>query len=70
MTSPDKVVFLVDVDNSLLDNDHIEADLKNHLEREFEPESRDRYWAILEALRATPQSSEPGGTGPISGGAE
>jgi FMN phosphatase YigB (HAD superfamily) len=52
MTAPDKVVFLLDVDNTLLDNDHIQTDLRNHLEREFGPESRDRYWATFEALRA------------------
>jgi FMN phosphatase YigB (HAD superfamily) len=44
------VVFLVDVDNTLLDNDRIQGDLKRHLEREFGAASRDRYWAILEAL--------------------
>jgi FMN phosphatase YigB (HAD superfamily) len=44
------IVFLVDVDNTLLDNDHIQADLKRHLEREFGAACRDRYWAILEQL--------------------
>jgi FMN phosphatase YigB (HAD superfamily) len=44
------VVFLVDVDNTLLDNDRIQDDLRRHLEREFGAASRDRYWAILEAL--------------------
>src|ERR1700746_3320583 len=48
MTTPDQTVFLVDVDNTLLDNYHIQADLKRHLEREFGAASRDRYWAILE----------------------
>jgi FMN phosphatase YigB (HAD superfamily) len=43
-------VFLVDVDNTLLDNDRIQADLKRHLEREFGAASRDRYWAIQEQL--------------------
>jgi FMN phosphatase YigB (HAD superfamily) len=43
------IVFLVDVDNTLLDNDRIQDDLKRHLEREFGAASRDRYWAILEA---------------------
>ena len=43
-------VFLVDVDNTLLDNDRIQDDLKRHLERAFGATSRDRYWAILEAL--------------------
>jgi len=46
------IVFLVDVDNTLLDNDRIQADLKRHLEREFGAATRDRYWAILEALFA------------------
>ena len=44
------VVFLVDVDNTLLDNDRIQDDLKRHLEREFGPATRDRYRTILEAL--------------------
>jgi FMN phosphatase YigB (HAD superfamily) len=50
MTPTSPVVFLVDVDNTLLDNDRIQDDLKGHLEREFGAGSRDRYWAILEAL--------------------
>jgi FMN phosphatase YigB (HAD superfamily) len=45
-------VFLVDVDNTLLDNDRIQADLRRHLEREFGVACRDRYWAILEQLFA------------------
>jgi FMN phosphatase YigB (HAD superfamily) len=44
------IVFLVDVDNTLLDNDRIQNDLKQHLEREFGAPTRDRYWVILEAL--------------------
>jgi FMN phosphatase YigB (HAD superfamily) len=52
MTSPQKVVFLFDVDNTLLDNDRVQDDLRNHLEREFGAESRDRYWAIFEEMRA------------------
>ena len=44
------VVFLVDVDNTLLDNDRIQNDLRRHLEREFGADCRDRYWAILEQL--------------------
>ena len=50
MITPESSVFLVDVDNTLLDNDHIQADLKRHLEREFGAACRDRYWAILEQL--------------------
>jgi FMN phosphatase YigB (HAD superfamily) len=44
------VVFLIDVDNTLLDNDHIQDDLKRHLQEVFGPACRDRYWAILEEL--------------------
>jgi FMN phosphatase YigB (HAD superfamily) len=50
MIAPDQTVFLVDVDNTLLDNDRIQADLRRHLEREFGAACRDRYWAILEQL--------------------
>lgn len=50
MTPPSPVVFLVDVDNTLLDNDHIQSDIKRHLEHEFGAACRDRYWAILEEL--------------------
>ena len=45
-------VFLFDVDNTLLDNDRVVADLTQHLEHEFGRESRDRYFAIFESLRA------------------
>ncbi len=48
--APRDIVFLVDVDNTLLDNDHIQHDLQRHLEREFGPDCRDRYWAILDEL--------------------
>ena len=48
--TPAAIVFLVDVDNTLLDNDRIQDDLKRHLEREFGVATRDRYWAILETL--------------------
>lgn len=52
MTSRPPVVFLVDVDNTLIDNDRIAADLKRHLERELGRERQERYWAIFEELRA------------------
>ncbi len=48
--TPNPIVFLVDVDNTLLDNDRIQSVLKRHLEREFGAATRDRYWAILEQL--------------------
>src|SRR5712692_10613815 len=51
MRSSHAVVFLLDVDNTLLDNDYIEDDLKRHLERTFGTEQQTRYWAIFEALR-------------------
>jgi FMN phosphatase YigB (HAD superfamily) len=51
MTATDDVVFLLDVDNTLLDNDRVQDDLRTHLEHEFGAASRDRYWAIFEALR-------------------
>ena len=50
--TPNPIVFLVDVDNTLLDNDRIQRDLRTHLEREFGAACRDRYWAILEELFA------------------
>jgi len=46
-----KVVFLFDVDNTLLDNDRVTADLKRHLEAEVGLERAQRYWAIFEQLR-------------------
>ncbi len=45
------VVFLVDVDNTLLDNDRVVADLMRYLEREVGHERQQRYWAIFEELR-------------------
>ncbi|MFO0842609.1 MAG: hypothetical protein U0797_09475 [Gemmataceae bacterium] len=50
MNQPHDVVFLVDVDNTLLDNDRIQADIKRHLAEFFGIPCRDRYWAILEQL--------------------
>jgi FMN phosphatase YigB (HAD superfamily) len=45
-------VFLFDVDNTLLDNDRVEADLKRHLEAKVGAECQGRYWDIFEGLRA------------------
>jgi len=47
-----ELVFLLDCDNTLLDNDRVQEDLRAHLASEFGPESRDRYWTIFETLRA------------------
>jgi FMN phosphatase YigB (HAD superfamily) len=52
VTSAYPIVFLVDVDNTLLDNDAIQQDLKDHLERTFGVAARKRYWQILEGLFA------------------
>ncbi len=51
MTAATDVVFLLDCDNTLLDNDRVEGDLKEHLTREFGAGNRDRYWATFEQLR-------------------
>lgn len=51
MSSPTSVVVLFDVDNTLLDNDAVQQDLSEHLEREVGAANRDRYWSIFEALR-------------------
>jgi FMN phosphatase YigB (HAD superfamily) len=50
MTLPNSIVFLVDVDNTLLDNDRIQSDIKRHLDRDFGVACRERYWTILEQL--------------------
>jgi FMN phosphatase YigB (HAD superfamily) len=49
---PRDVVFLFDVDNTLLDNDAIVRDLSEYLERALGRESRERYFRIFEQLRA------------------
>ena len=49
--APRAVVFLIDVDNTLLDNDRVTADLMRHLETEGGQERRRRYSAIFEELR-------------------
>src|SRR5689334_4256262 len=46
-----ELLFLLDVDNTLLDNDRIEHDLSVHLTKVFGRDACDRYWGILEQLR-------------------
>jgi FMN phosphatase YigB (HAD superfamily) len=46
------VVYLVDVDNTLLDNDRVVADLMRHLDRTVGHEYQQHYWSIFERLRA------------------
>src|ERR1044072_6128004 len=50
--APNRVVFLFDVDNTLLDNDRVTRDLHSYLEREVGHERSECYWKIFEALRA------------------
>jgi FMN phosphatase YigB (HAD superfamily) len=52
MTPSHPIVYLVDVDNTLIDNDGIQLDLKDHLEQVYGLASRVRYWRILEDLFA------------------
>ena len=46
-----KVVFLFDVDNTLLDNDRVTDDLQKHLQREVGEDRARTYWKIFEQLR-------------------
>ncbi len=52
MADPTDFVVLFDVDNTLLDNDRVQADLSEHLARTYGASARERYWAIFEQLRA------------------
>jgi FMN phosphatase YigB (HAD superfamily) len=49
--SPTSVVFLFDVDNTLLDNEKVAADLQHHLVSEIGLEGAQEYWRIFEQLR-------------------
>jgi FMN phosphatase YigB (HAD superfamily) len=51
MLTADQIVFLLDVDNTLLDNDRFAADLGERLEAAFGASERARYWAIFGQLR-------------------
>src|SRR5215813_6097508 len=52
MSETSAVVFLFDVDNTLLDNDSVQSHLKEHLADAYGGVARDRYWGILEELRS------------------
>ncbi|HVU88544.1 MAG TPA: HAD family hydrolase [Pirellulales bacterium] len=52
MTTESDLVFLFDVDNTLLDNDHVQKDLAAHLEKEFGDNSQKLYWQLFEELRS------------------
>jgi FMN phosphatase YigB (HAD superfamily) len=46
------LVFLIDVDNTLLDNDRVTADLRRHLEGQVGPDRTRCYWELFEQLRS------------------
>lgn len=52
MNASRSIVFLFDVDNTLLDNDRVQQDLDVYLSEEFGERARERYWAIFESRRA------------------
>jgi FMN phosphatase YigB (HAD superfamily) len=52
MTTPQDVVFLLDCDNTLFDNDQLETDLGDHFVATFDAARRDRYRELLEQLRS------------------
>ena len=47
------IVFLFDVDNTLLDNDRVQQELREHLEASYGRAARERYWAIYDELFGT-----------------
>jgi FMN phosphatase YigB (HAD superfamily) len=51
MTDPVDTVFLFDVDNTLLDNDRVQADMNDHLAAAHGEATRSRFWTIFEQLR-------------------
>ena len=52
MAEMHEVVFLFDVDNTLLDNDRVTRDFRKHLMGAFGMECEERYWALFEEIRA------------------
>ena len=51
MSGTAPLVFLLDVDNTLLDNDRVHADLEQHIDAEFGADAAKTYWGIYEELR-------------------
>jgi FMN phosphatase YigB (HAD superfamily) len=47
-----EIVFLFDVDNTLLDNDRVQDHLREHLEQAYGSAACNRYWEIFEGLRS------------------
>jgi FMN phosphatase YigB (HAD superfamily) len=52
MNNSSQIIFLFDVDNTLLDNDRLQQHLGEHLARSYGPQASERYFKIFEALRA------------------
>jgi len=52
MSKTPEIVFLFDVDNTLIDNDRVQAHLSEHLEQTYGTGTRDRYWELFEQLRS------------------
>jgi FMN phosphatase YigB (HAD superfamily) len=48
MADAHDIVFLFDVDNTLLDNDRVQSDVRTHLAENFSIRTRDRYWELFE----------------------
>lgn len=46
-----EVVFLIDVDNTLLDSDQVTADLGRFLEKAIGRDRQQRYWGLFKELR-------------------
>lgn len=51
MLTPTQTVILIDVDNTLLDNDRFASDLMARLDRDFGKTERERYWSIYSERR-------------------
>jgi FMN phosphatase YigB (HAD superfamily) len=51
MLTNSPLVFLLDVDNTLLDNDRFATDLTARLDQDFGPMERERYWSIYNKVR-------------------
>ena len=52
MPADNSLIFLFDVDNTLLDNDRVTADLQRYLEKEVGHDRQKHYWEFFEQLRA------------------
>jgi FMN phosphatase YigB (HAD superfamily) len=48
---PTELAFLLDVDNTLLDNDRVKRDLQAHIDRLVGLERGQRFWALYEEVR-------------------